>query len=60
MGYVEWQVNGSPTARVGASALGPDQDGTTGSGVGQRLIPVEPMASIPPFVKKTLVSKLML
>ena len=42
-GYIEWQVNGSPTARMGASAVGPDQDATVGSGVGQRIIPVEPM-----------------
>ncbi|KAJ6538483.1 beta-glucan synthesis-associated [Mycena vulgaris] len=44
-GFVTWQVNGSATARMGASAVGPDQ-GADGSGVGQRLIPVEPMAII--------------
>ncbi|KAG6852141.1 hypothetical protein C0991_002650, partial [Blastosporella zonata] len=31
--------------RVGAADVGPDQ-GTTGSGVGQRLIPVEPMSIV--------------
>jgi hypothetical protein len=36
-------VNGNPTHRVGAAAVGPDQ-GSSGSGVGQRLIPEEPMS----------------
>ncbi|KAJ7368679.1 beta-glucan synthesis-associated [Mycena albidolilacea] len=44
-GFVTWQVNGSTTARMGASAVGPDQ-GDGGSGVGQRLIPVEPMSIV--------------
>jgi hypothetical protein len=42
-GYIEWQVNGSPTAQMGALAVGPDQDPMVRSGVGQRIIPVEPM-----------------
>jgi len=45
-GFIEWQVNGNPTARMGASAVGPDTDPTVGSGVGQRLIPLEPMSII--------------
>lgn len=44
-GFITWQVNGSPTVQMGASAVGPDQ-GAGGSGVGQRLIPVEPMAIV--------------
>ncbi|KAF8213898.1 beta-glucan synthesis-associated [Mycena galopus ATCC 62051] len=44
-GFIEWQVDGQPSARMGAAAVGPDQ-GPTGSGVGQRLIPVEPMSII--------------
>ncbi|KAJ6475256.1 beta-glucan synthesis-associated [Mycena vitilis] len=44
-GFVTWQVNGSATARMGATAVGPDQ-GDGGSGVGQRLIPVEPMSIV--------------
>ncbi|KAJ7094453.1 beta-glucan synthesis-associated [Mycena belliarum] len=44
-GFITWQVNGSATSRMGATAVGPDQ-GADGSGVGQRLIPVEPMSII--------------
>ncbi|KAJ7129340.1 beta-glucan synthesis-associated protein-domain-containing protein [Mycena epipterygia] len=44
-GFITWQVDGSPSVRMGASAVGPDQ-GAGGSGVGQRLIPVEPMSLI--------------
>ncbi|KAI0036076.1 beta-glucan synthesis-associated [Vararia minispora EC-137] len=44
-GYVTWVVDGTPTGRVGASAIGPDPL-PTGSGVGQRLISVEPMSII--------------
>ncbi|KAF7355633.1 hypothetical protein MSAN_01480800 [Mycena sanguinolenta] len=44
-GFITWQVNGSESARVGAAAVGPDQ-GDGGSGVGQRLIPVEPMSIV--------------
>jgi len=44
-GYVEWQVDGQPSHRVLAAAVAPDQ-GDGGSGVGQRLIPEEPMAII--------------
>ena len=39
-------MNGSPTARMGASAVGPDQDPTVGSGVRQRIIPVEPLVRV--------------
>ena len=41
-GYVSWLIDDVPTGRVGAAAFGPDPlpDGT---GVGQRLISVEPM-----------------
>jgi beta-glucanase (GH16 family) len=45
-GFITWQVDGQQAARLGATAVGPDQDPTTGSGVGQRLIPVEPMAIV--------------
>jgi hypothetical protein len=41
-GYVHWVANGQQSHRVGAGAVGPDQ-GEDGSGVGQRLIPEEPM-----------------
>lgn len=41
-GFITWQVNGSPTIRLGASSMGPDQ-GTNGSQVSQRPIPEEPM-----------------
>lgn len=44
-GFITWQVDGSPSVRMGAAAVGPDTDPTVGSGVGQRLIPVEPMVS---------------
>lgn len=44
-GYVQWMVDGNPTHRVGAAAVGPDQ-GSSGSGVGQRLIPEEPMSIV--------------
>jgi hypothetical protein len=53
-GFIEWQVNGNPTARLGASAVGSDTDGTVGSGVGQRLIPLEPMVSVFRSLKKLL------
>ena len=43
-GFITWMVNGNPSHRVGATAVGPDQ-GPDGSGVGQRLIPEEPMVS---------------
>ncbi|CAA7270511.1 unnamed protein product [Cyclocybe aegerita] len=44
-GYVNWQVDGARSHRVSATAVGPDQ-GSDGSGVGQRLIPEEPMAIV--------------
>ncbi|KAJ2934244.1 hypothetical protein H1R20_g2843, partial [Candolleomyces eurysporus] len=44
-GYVMWQVDGSPTHRVGYGAVGPDPE-PTGAGIGQRIIPEEPMAII--------------
>ena len=44
-GFVNWQVDGQQTSSLYAPAVGPDQ-GTGGSGVGQRLIPEEPMAII--------------
>jgi len=44
-GFITWQVNGSMTARVGASSIGPDQ-GPGGTGIGQRLISEEPMAIV--------------
>ncbi|KAF7290942.1 hypothetical protein HMN09_01272800 [Mycena chlorophos] len=44
-GFITWQVNGTEAYTMGAGAVGPDQ-GEGGSGVGQRLIPVEPMSII--------------
>jgi len=44
-GFITWMVNGNPSHRVGADAVGPDQ-GPDGSGVGRRLIPEEPMALV--------------
>jgi hypothetical protein len=41
-GFITWQMDGQPTFRMGAAAVGPDQ-GSDGSGVGARLIPEEPM-----------------
>lgn len=49
-GFITWQVAGSPSVRMGAAAVGPDTDPTVGSGVGQRLIPVEPMVRILPLL----------
>ena len=43
-GFITWQVNGSPSIRLGASSMGADQ-GTDGSQVSQRPIPEEPMVS---------------
>ncbi|KAF9443205.1 glycoside hydrolase family 16 protein [Macrolepiota fuliginosa MF-IS2] len=45
-GYIEWVVDGTPSHRVGAGAVGPDPIASGGSGVGQRLIPVEPMSIV--------------
>jgi len=54
-GYIQWMVDGKPTSRMGANAVGPDPidspigpagSGLGGSGVGQRLIPEEPMSII--------------
>jgi beta-glucanase (GH16 family) len=45
-GFITWQSAGQQSARLGATAVGPDTDPVTGSGVGQRLIPVEPMAIV--------------
>jgi len=42
-GFITWMVNGNPSHRVAADAMGPDPDGT---GVGRRLIPEEPMSLI--------------
>ena len=43
--FITWQVDGTPTYQLGASAMGPDT-GPDGSQVGQRLIPEEPMSII--------------
>jgi len=45
-GYVEWIVDGSPSHRMGAAAIGPDPENQGGSGIGQRLVPLEPMSII--------------
>jgi len=44
-GYIIWQMDDTPTVKMGAGAVGPDQ-GTDGSGVSQRLIPEEPMSIV--------------
>ena len=44
-GFINWQVDGQQTSSLYAPAVGPDQ-GTGGSGVGQRLISEEPMAIV--------------
>ncbi|KDR79505.1 hypothetical protein GALMADRAFT_1243340 [Galerina marginata CBS 339.88] len=44
-GTITWQADGQKTHQVLASAVAPDQ-GTGGSGVGQRLIPEEPMSLV--------------
>jgi len=44
-GFITWQVDEKPTVRLGATAMGPDK-AKGGSGVGQRLIPVEPMSIV--------------
>lgn len=44
-GFITWQTAGSPTVRMGASAMGPDT-GNNGSQVGQRLVPEEPMSIV--------------
>lgn len=46
-GFITWQSAGKPTARMGASAVGPNnQNPETDAMVGQRLIPEEPMSII--------------
>ena len=44
-GSITWQADGRKTIRILAAAVGPDQ-GDGGSGVGQRLIPEEPMSIV--------------
>ena len=41
-GFITWMVDGNPSHRLGADAVGPDQ-GADGSDVGRRLVPEEPM-----------------
>ena len=41
-GFITWMVNGNPSHRLGADAMGPDQV----TEVGRRLIPEEPMVSL--------------
>jgi beta-glucan synthesis-associated protein KRE6 len=45
-GYIWWQVDGNQTHRIGARAMGADPEEGGGAGIGQRLIPEEPMAII--------------
>lgn len=44
-GFITWMTEDTARFRMGASAMGPDT-GTNGTGVGQRLVPEEPMAII--------------
>ncbi|CAL1711204.1 unnamed protein product [Somion occarium] len=44
-GFITWQVDGTPSITMGASAVGADQ-GDGGSGVSKRLIPEEPMSIV--------------
>ncbi|RDB14975.1 putative beta-glucan synthesis-associated protein C23H3.11c [Hypsizygus marmoreus] len=44
-GFITWQVDGTKSHRLGSAAMAPDQ-GAGGSGVGQRLIPEEPMSIV--------------
>jgi hypothetical protein len=44
-GFITWMVDGQKSARLGAASVGPDQ-GPNGTGVGQRLIPEEPMSIV--------------
>ena len=44
-GFITWQVDGTPSYRLGTSAMAPDT-GPDGSQVGQRLIPEEPMSIV--------------
>ena len=44
-GFITWQTDGQPSVRMGATAVGPDQN-FGGSGVGRRLIPEEPMSIV--------------
>ena len=44
-GFITWQVDGQPTIRMGAAAMGPDQ-GPDGSQVSQRVVPEEPMVCL--------------
>jgi hypothetical protein len=46
-GYITWYSDGKPSYRMGAASMGPDT-GDGGTGVGQRLIPEEPMVSFDP------------
>ncbi|KAJ7741112.1 beta-glucan synthesis-associated [Mycena metata] len=45
-GQVTWMVDGTPSAQMGAAVVGPDNQNSTDAGIGQRLIPVEPMSII--------------
>ncbi|PPR01618.1 hypothetical protein CVT24_005845, partial [Panaeolus cyanescens] len=44
-GYINWQVDGRQSHGMWAPAVGPDQ-GADGTGVGQRIIPEEPMSIV--------------
>lgn len=44
-GFITWQADGQKTYQIWAPAVAADQ-GTDGTGVGQRLIPEEPMSIV--------------
>jgi hypothetical protein len=41
-GFITWYSDNKPSARMGASAMGPDS-GVNSTGVSQRIVPEEPM-----------------
>jgi hypothetical protein len=44
-GFITWYADNKPSHRMGAAAVGPDT-GPDGTGVGQRIIPEEPMVCV--------------
>lgn len=55
-GFITWQTDGTPSVRMGASAMGPDM-GTDGSQVSQRIVPEEPMVCSSVHLPRTLLTR---